>query len=71
MSKDKDCDYGKSALSFSDAVQVWLQRWTGMFQHHIAARFGVNPGRVNEVLKEKRHVGSRMIAEKMRKKSDD
>jgi predicted XRE-type DNA-binding protein len=49
-------------LSFDDAVQVWLRRWNGEYQHEIAASYGVNQGRVNEVLKGKRHFGSEQIA---------
>ncbi|RWE07667.1 MAG: hypothetical protein EOS23_26460 [Mesorhizobium sp.] len=47
------------SLSFNEAVEVWKLRAAGWFQHQIAAKFGVNPGRVNEVLKERKHVGSR------------
>jgi hypothetical protein len=49
-------------LTFEDAVEIWRRHWTGEFQHRIAAHFDVNPGRVNEVLKESRHVGSREAA---------
>lgn len=38
-------------LTFDDAVSIWLRHWDGEYQHHIAASFGVNPGRINEVLK--------------------
>ncbi|MGE3064132.1 MAG: hypothetical protein AB7K67_00980 [Hyphomicrobiaceae bacterium] len=55
-------------LTFEDAVSVWLRHWDGEFQNRIAADFDVNPGRVNEVLKEKRHVGSRDLARLKRKK---
>ncbi len=50
------------ALTFDDAVQIWLCHWTGEFQNRIAARFDVNPGRVNEVLKERKFIGSREAA---------
>ena len=53
-------------LTESDAVHVWLRHWNGEFQHHIAAHFGVNPGRVNEVLKGHRHPNSEQIARGMR-----
>jgi len=53
-------------LTFDDAVQVWLLRWGGHFQHRIAAMFDTNAGRVNEVLKERRHVGSKAEALKRR-----
>jgi len=50
------------SLTFDDAVDVWLRHWSGEFQHRIAAAYGVNQGRINEVLKEKRHPGSRQVA---------
>lgn len=53
-------------LTPADAVQVWLRRWQGEYQHTIAASFGVNQGRVNEVLKGKRHPGTEVIARKKR-----
>ncbi|MBB4253100.1 MULTISPECIES: hypothetical protein [Rhizobium] len=53
-------------LTLDDAVQVWLARWSGAYQHEIAARFSVNQGRVNEVLKGKRHSGSEQIAREKR-----
>ena len=53
-------------LTFDDAVTIWLRYWKGEFQHRIAAIFGVNQGRVNEVLKERRHPGSRAEAEARR-----
>lgn len=49
-------------LSFADAVQVWQLAGEGEFQHRIAARFYVNPGRINEVLKGHKHAGSREAA---------
>ena len=45
-----------------DAVIVWDRYLSGEYQHHIAAHFGVNPGRVNEVLKGHKHLGSEHIA---------
>jgi hypothetical protein len=53
-------------LTFDDAVDVWLRHWRGEFQHDIAAHYGVNQGRINEVLKERLHVGSQAIAAKER-----
>lgn len=50
-------------LTFDDAVDIWFRYWNGEFQHRIAAHYDVNPGRVNEVLKGSRHVGSREVAE--------
>lgn len=49
-------------LTFDDAVIVWNLYLNGEYQHHIASRFGVNPGRVNEVLKGRRHPGAEQIA---------
>ncbi len=49
-------------LTFDDAVDVWLRYWSGEFQHKIAAYYGVNQGRVNEVLKERLHQGSKQVA---------
>jgi hypothetical protein len=49
-------------LTFDDAVQIWLRYWAGEFQHTIAASYGVNPGRVNEVLKRHKHEGSEQAA---------
>jgi hypothetical protein len=46
-------------LTFEDAVEIWLRHWDGEFQNRIAANFDVNPGRVNEVLKERKHISSR------------
>jgi len=69
MRTDSANDNHKTTLTFDEAVQVWLMSWAGHYQHDIAAHFGVNSGRVSEVLKEKKHVGSREAAEKLRKKS--
>lgn len=61
-------DNTKTALEYDEAVDVWLLRWQGWHQHRIAAHFGVNPGRVNDVLKERKHVGSKADAAKLWKK---
>ena len=53
-------------LTFKDAIEVWLRYWRGEFQHQIAALFGVNQGRINEVLKERVHIGSKSAAETKR-----
>ena len=53
-------------LTFEDAVEIWLRSWNGEFQNRIAASFDVNPARVSEVLKERKHVGSREVALKRR-----
>lgn len=49
-------------ITFDDAVDIWLRHWSGEYQHHIAASYGVNPGRVNDVLKERKHAESKMLA---------
>jgi hypothetical protein len=53
-------------LTFEDAVNVWLRRWNGEFQHTIAASYRVNQARVNEVLQERLHPGSKLEAAKRR-----
>lgn len=54
-----DNDKPSYTLTFDDAVAIWLRHWTGEFQNRVAASFDVNPGRVNDVLKERKHLGSR------------
>jgi hypothetical protein len=49
-------------LTFDDAVTVWERHMHGDYQHHIAADFRVNPGRVNDVLKGRKHPGSDVAA---------
>lgn len=49
-------------LTQDDAVHIWLRYWNGEYQHHIAASYNVNPGRVNDVLKERLHYGSKAEA---------
>ena len=53
-------------LTFHDAIKVWLRHWNGEFQHDIAASYGVNQGRINSVLKERSHHGSKAEAAKLR-----
>jgi len=60
-------DRSSYQLTEADAVKVWLRYWDGDYQHHIAASFGVNPGRVNEVIKRRRLVGSEAIAKQVRR----
>lgn len=57
-------DYRKPSykLTFDDAVEIWRRFRRGEFQNRIAADFDVNPGRVNDVLKERTHKGSRQAA---------
>jgi hypothetical protein len=52
-------------LTEADAVDVWLRHWRGEYQHQIAAHYGVNQGRINDVLKERKFIGSRAAAEKL------
>lgn len=49
-------------LTFADAVEIWPRHWLGEYQHNIVAAYGVNPGRVNDVLKERLHSGSKAAA---------
>jgi len=49
-------------LVYEDAINIWRRYWHGEFQHNIAASYGVNPGRVNDVLKERAHYGSKSAA---------
>jgi hypothetical protein len=49
----------KTKFTFEEAVDVWLRRWNGQFQHEIAAAYVINPRAVNHVLKEVIHVGSK------------
>jgi hypothetical protein len=64
----KTNDNRKTALTFDEAVDVWLQYWAGRYQHQIAADHHLNSGRINEVLKERKHLGSRQVAERLWKK---
>lgn len=56
-------------LSYNDAVNVWLRYWAGEFQHHIAASYGVNPGRISEILKRRKYIGSELEATLKRRAS--
>ncbi|UPK39096.1 hypothetical protein IVB18_18790 [Bradyrhizobium sp. 186] len=49
----------KTKFTFEEAVDVWLRRWSGQFQHEIAAAYVINPRAVNHVLKEITHAGSK------------
>ena len=49
-------------LTSSDAVTVWQMRREGYFQHQIAAHFGVNPGRINDVLKGRKFPEAQLAA---------
>jgi hypothetical protein len=54
-------------LTFDDAVDIWVRYWDGEFQNRIAAAYDVNPGRINEILKERSHVGTRQVAQQRRR----
>lgn len=49
-------------LTFEDAVQIQLRRMNGEYQHDIAAAFGINQGRVSEIVNGHRFFGSRLVA---------
>ncbi|MGX9431443.1 MULTISPECIES: hypothetical protein [Bradyrhizobium] len=49
----------KTKFTDEEAVDVWLRRWSGQFQHEIAAAYVINVRAVNQVLKEVTHVGSK------------
>ena len=52
----------KTKFTDDEAVDVWLRRWSGQFQHEIAAAYVINVRAVNQVLKEVTHVGSKEVA---------
>ena len=52
----------KTQLDFAEAVIVWQLDALGHHQHEIAAVFKVNRRCVHEVLREKKHLGSREAA---------
>lgn len=49
-------------LLLQDAVEVWRRKALGHLQHHIAAHFGVNQGRVSEILNGKTYPEARKLA---------
>lgn len=57
-------------LTFDDAVNIWLRHWTGEFQHVIAAFYGVNQGRVNEILKGHKYPLAKVLAMSKRGKPE-
>ena len=50
------------ALTLEDAVEIHRRSWLGEAQHVIAAGFGVNQGRICEVLAGKRFPEAKAIA---------
>lgn len=55
----------KPRLTRADAVTVWLMRWAGNYQHAIAAHFGVNQGRISEILNGHKWPGSEDAARRV------
>jgi hypothetical protein len=53
-------------LTLADAVEIWLRRAQGEAQHVLAAAYGVNPGRIAEVLSGKRFPEAQVIAEQQK-----
>jgi hypothetical protein len=51
-------------LTPEDAVEIWRRRLQGEAQHILAADFGVNPGRIAEVLSGKLHPDAKGLAER-------
>jgi hypothetical protein len=51
-------------LTFDDDVEIWRSHQRGDYQYVIAARYPVNQGRVNDVLKGRLHPGARQVAER-------
>lgn len=49
----------RASLTFEEAVAVWLMKWAGDHNHIIAAKLGINQGRIAETLHERLHTGSR------------
>jgi len=49
----------RASLTFNEAVAVWLMKWAGDYNHIIAAKLGINQGRIADTLNEKLHIGSR------------
>jgi hypothetical protein len=56
----------KTSFTFDEAIDVWLRYWSGQVQSDIAADYRINAGRVNEVLKERKHRGSKQAAAQQR-----
>ena len=52
------------SLKEKDAITIWHRHWNGEYQNRIAADLDVNPGRVNEVIKERKFIGSKKEAHK-------
>ncbi len=57
----------RASLTFDEAVAVWLMKWNGDHNHVIAAKLGINQGRVAEVVTGKAHLGAQEKASELRK----
>jgi len=60
--KDDELRRPSRRLTFDDAVDIQRRLRRGEYQHRIAARFGVNPGRVAEIKKGEKFPGSLQAA---------
>jgi len=49
-------------LTLENAIEIWRRRELGEAQHVLAAAFAVNPGRVAEVLQQKRFPEAKTLA---------
>lgn len=49
-------------LTLQDAIEVWKLSVKGWLQHNIAAKLGVNQGRVSEILNGKRFPEAKRLA---------
>lgn len=58
-------------LNNADAAMVWLLNWSGDDRHVIAAKLGTMPSKVEAILTENTHVGSREKAVQMFPRSKD
>lgn len=52
----------RRALTESDAIDIWIQRWLRIRPKDIIRRYGCDPRRVYEIWEEKRFAGSRAKA---------
>lgn len=51
-------------LTLESAIEIWRMHWRGLCQHDIAVAFGVNQGRISEVLTGKRFPEAKSLAQK-------
>ncbi len=52
-------------MTFDQAVDAWILHWRGQGQQEIAVTLGTNALRVDAVLNERQHVGSRQKAQQV------